>query len=140
MVGSAQAHPPPQPKITPGTRRAEAPRPHHQPVGVQGAGRWHSACLHDHRPELVRYVPEWAGWRWVVKEFFSKNNVLAEKMCFPVRGFQKFPHTAAPEGTVEEGNWMKFSTSNFLACPLAVIHCEYFPSARMSHPAVCATY
>jgi hypothetical protein len=56
LVGSAQAHPPPQPKITPGTRRAEAPRPHHHPVGVQGAGRQHSACLLDHRPELVRYV------------------------------------------------------------------------------------
>lgn len=26
---------------------------------------------------------------------------------------------------------MKFSTSNFLAYPLAVIYCELFPSARM---------
>ena len=56
MVGSAQAHPPPQPKITPGTRRAEAPRPHRRPVRVQGTGPRHSARLLDHRPELVRYV------------------------------------------------------------------------------------
>ncbi len=61
----------------------------------------------------------------------SETPVTEGKKERPRRGFQKFLHMAASKGTTEEGNWMKFSTSNFLACPLSVMHSEYCPSARI---------
>lgn len=60
-------------------------------------------------------------------------------MCFQTNK-KNNPSDGRPESTETclskraklVGNWMKFSTSNFLAYPLAVIYSEFFPSARIS--------
>lgn len=50
----------------------------------------------------------------------------------PVRRASRKYRNSTLERVELVGNWMKFSTSNFLAYPLAVIYSEFFPSARMT--------
>ncbi len=67
---------------------------------------------------------------FIKKQNRQKAQLLTEKKTRQT-GVQKVPKLD-PQRAELVVNWMKFSTSNFLAYPLAVIYSEFFPSARMS--------
>lgn len=67
--------------------------------------------------------------RTFIKQLLQKAPSNSKKE--PVRRASRKYLNSALERAELVGNWMKFSTSNFLAYPLAVIYSEFFPSARM---------
>lgn len=81
-------------------------------------------------------------WRFSRRKQIQKPTASLDKTTFakstdwmqkkePVRRASRKYLNSSLERAELVGNWMKFSTSNFLAYPLAVIYSEFFPSARM---------